>query len=91
VEAAETAHPEPDAQAIGGQPPKRTATPADAAPLGTLIGRRVRKKFLGSGFYNGIVHAAHESKPATYIIRWEDGVTKPMKATVVEKHLLPQD
>ena len=35
--------------------------------------------------------AAHESKPATYIIRWEDGVTKPMKATVVEKHLLPQD
>ena len=52
-----------------------------------LVGRKVNKKFPGSGYYDGVVDSIDASKPATYVIVWEDGMTTKMKDTAVQKIL----
>ena len=52
-----------------------------------LVGRAVNKKFPGSGYYDGVVDSIDASKPATYVIVWEDGMTTKMKDTAVQKIL----
>jgi hypothetical protein len=65
----------------------RVAETADKAPFGALVGRKVNKKFPGSGFYDGVVESIDDSKPATYVIVWEDGMTTTMKDAAVQKIL----
>ena len=55
--------------------------------FGALVGRKVNKKFPGSGYYDGVVDSIDASKPATYVIVWEDGMTTKMKDTAVQKIL----
>ena len=47
----------------------------------------MNKKFPGSGYYDGVVDSIDASKPATYVIVWEDGMTTKMKDTAVRKIL----
>ena len=62
----------------------RVAETADKAPFGALVGRKVNKKFPGSGFYDGVVESIDDSKPATYVIVWEDGMTTTMEDAAVQ-------
>ena len=69
-------------------PAKRACTSTEEkAAFGALVGRKVNKKFPGSGYYDGVVDSIDASKPATYVIVWEDGMTTKMKDTAVQKIL----
>ena len=63
------------------------ASTEEKAAFGALVGRAVNKKFPGSGYYDGVVDSIDASKPATYVIVWEDGMTTKMKDTAVQKIL----
>ena len=63
------------------------ASTEEKAAFGALVGRKVNKKFPGSGYYDGVVDSIDASKPATYVIVWEDGMTTKMKDTAVQKIL----
>ena len=70
-------------------PAKRAhvAATEEKAAFGALVGRKVNKKFPGSGYYDGVVDSIDATKPATYVIVWEDGMTTKMKDTAVQKIL----
>ena len=63
------------------------ASTEEKAAFGALVGRAVNKKFPGSGYYDGVVDSIDASKPATYVIVWEDGMTTKLKDTAVQKIL----
>ena len=63
------------------------ASTEEKAAFGALVGRKVNKKFPGSGYYDGVVDSIDATKPATYVIVWEDGMTTKMKDTAVQKIL----